>query len=339
MRMLVTGGAGFIGSHVVDHLITAGHEVAVIDDLSGGFRENINSQARFYKTSITDTEAVEEIFDYCQFDCVYHLAAYAAEGLSHFIRRFNYENNVIGSVNLINSSIRNSVKCFVFTSSIAVYGSGQTPFTEDMTPAPEDPYGIAKYAVEIDLSAANRQFGLPYIIFRPHNVYGERQNIGDPYRNVIGIWMNQIMKGEPCTVFGDGWQTRAFTHIDDVAPVIANSAFNEDLYGEIFNVGSSMPCTVNSLLEEVQLVMGNTGTKYLPPRKEVVHAFSDHTKLEEYFPKQTIDVITGISRMAVWVKKHGARISKPFDKLELEKGLPPSWTKAREFTIARGQEQ
>jgi len=333
MRCCVTGGAGFLGSHVVDHLISAGHDVAVIDDFSGGFVENINQKARIYSGSITDYKIVEQIFEKCQFDYVYHLAAYAAEGLSHFIRRFNYTNNVIGSVNIINAAVRHEVKCFVFTSSIAVYGSGQTPFTEDMTPAPEDPYGIAKYAVEMDLAAAHRQFGLPYIIFRPHNVYGERQNIGDPYRNVIGIWMNQIMQGQPCTVFGDGWQTRAFTHIDDVAPIIAHSAFNSKLYGEIFNVGSPISYSVNGLLQEVQKVMGDTGVQYLPPRQEVVNAFSDHTKLWEYFPGHTVDLISGLQRMAIWAKEHGARVSKPFNKLELEKGLPPSWTKAREHAL------
>ena len=334
MRCCVTGGAGFLGSHVVDHLISAGHEVAVLDDFSGGFVENINQKARIYSGSITNGKVVDQIFDNCQFDYVFHLAAYAAEGLSHFIRHFNYTNNVLGSVNLINASIRCEVKCFVFTSSIAVYGSGQTPFTEDMTPAPEDPYGIAKYAVEMDLAAANRQFGLPYIIFRPHNVYGERQNIGDPYRNVIGIWMNQIMQGQPCTVFGDGYQTRAFTHIDDVAPIIAKSAFDPGLYGETFNVGASTPYTVNALLELVQVAMdADTGVKRLPPRNEVVHAFSSHEKLSEWFPGRNVELITGLTRMAEWAKKHGARTSKPFTKLELEKGLPPSWSKAREHAL------
>ena len=142
---------------------------------------------------------------------VYHLAAYAAEGLSHFIRRFNYQNNLIGSVNLINASVNHDVECFVFTSSIAVYGPNQVPMHEELVPAPEDPYGVAKLAVEQDLRACHAQFGLPYVIFRPHNVYGERQNIGDRYRNVIGIFMNQIMRGEPMTIFGDGRQTRAFT--------------------------------------------------------------------------------------------------------------------------------
>ena len=218
---LVTGGAGFIGAHVVNELIEMGHKVVVLDDLSGGFEDNINPKATFVEGSVTDEKLVEQLFIDHKFDYVYHLAAYAAEGLSHFIRRFNYTNNLIGSVNLINESIKNKVKCFVFTSSIAVYGAGQVPLLESTIPQPEDPYGVSKYAVEMDLKTAHEMFGLNYVVFRPHNVYGEYQNIGDRYRNVIGIFMNQLMQKKPLTVFGDGNRARAFSYISDVAPYIA----------------------------------------------------------------------------------------------------------------------
>jgi UDP-glucose 4-epimerase len=194
MRSLITGGAGFIGSHVTRHCLRLGHEAIVLDDLSGGFRDNVPGGAVFVEGSVTDEKLLAELFELYRFDYVYHLAAYAAEGLSHFIRRFNYSNNLLGSVNLINESVRHKVRCFVFTSSIAVYGAGQLPMREDQVPKPEDPYGIAKYSVELDLRAAHEMFGLNYVVFRPHNVYGEHQNIGDAYRNVIGIFMNQAMK-------------------------------------------------------------------------------------------------------------------------------------------------
>src|SRR5262245_1514472 len=210
---LVTGGAGFIGSHVADQLCRAGHDVVVLDDLSGGFKENVPRNCNFVQGSILDVPLLTDLFTRHRFDYVYHLAAYAAEGLSHFIKRFNYQNNLIGSVNLINASVNFEVKCFVFTSSIAVYGKGQLPMHEDMVPQPEDPYGISKYSVEQELKCSHEMFGLNYVIFRPHNVYGEFQNIGDKYRNVIGIFMNQIMRGEPLSVFGDGSQTRAFSYI------------------------------------------------------------------------------------------------------------------------------
>ena len=189
---LVTGGAGFIGSHVARHLLELEHQVIVLDDLSGGFKENIPKGAIFIEGSITDTQLIETIFTKYKFDYVYHLAAYAAEGLSHFIRKYNYENNLIGSINLINASVNHDIKCFIFTSSIAVYGTQELPLKETQKPQPEDPYGIAKYAVEQDLENAHQLFGLDYIIFRPHNVYGSGQNIGDKYRNVIGLSLIHI---------------------------------------------------------------------------------------------------------------------------------------------------
>lgn len=189
---LVTGGAGFIGSHLTDELIKLGNKVIVLDNLSGGFIRNLNPKATFIKGSINNQKLINSIFAKYKFDYVFHLAAYAAEGLSPFIRHFNYQNNLIGSINLINASIKHHIKKFIFTSSIAVYGTNQTPMVETLTPEPEDPYGISKYAIELDLKAANKLFGLNYTIFRPHNVYGERQNHGDPYRNVLGIFINNI---------------------------------------------------------------------------------------------------------------------------------------------------
>src|SRR5579862_5755431 len=193
---LVTGGAGFIGSHVAEHLLRAGHDVVVLDDLSGGFSDNVPPGALFVQGSIFDHELLERLFRKHSFTHVFHLAAYAAEGLSHFIKRFNYQNNLIGSVNLINASINYQVRCFVFTSSIAVYGHAAPPVTEETPPTPADPYGVGKWAVEQELRISREVFGLRSIVFRPHNVYGERQNISDRYRNVVGIFMNQILRGE-----------------------------------------------------------------------------------------------------------------------------------------------
>ncbi len=327
-RTLVTGAAGFIGSHVCKHLLKANHEVVGLDDLSGGFRDYVPAGVKFIEGSITDAGLVKKLFAENQFDYVFHLAAYAAEGLSHFIKHFNYTNNLLGSVNLINASINHNIKCFVFTSSIAVYGKNQLPMTEDAVPQPEDPYGIAKYAVELDLKEAHEMFGLNYVVFRPHNVYGEFQNIGDRYRNVIGIFMNQIMQGQSMSIFGDGKQTRAFSYIDDVAPVIAASIERPKSYNEIFNVGADKPYSVNELADVVAKAMGvSAQVKHLEARNEVVHAYSAHEKVRKHFGDliRNVTLDEGVAKMAAWAKKAGARQGKPFEGIEIRRNLPPSW--------------
>lgn len=336
IKSLITGGAGFIGSHVAKHCLNLGHEVTVLDDLSGGFEDHLPEGVRFIKGSITDEVLVQEIFEETKFDYVYHLAAYAAEGLSHFIRRFNYNNNLIGSINLINESIKHKVKCFVFTSSIAVYGKGQLPMTEEMTPVPEDPYGVSKYAVELDLKTAHEMFGLNYIVFRPHNVYGENQNIGDKYRNVIGIFMNQIMQGKPLTIFGDGTQTRAFSFIDDVAIPIATSVTVPEAYNEVFNIGADKPYAVNELAEVVCKEFGvEPNIKYLAARNEVLHAYSSHEKAHKVFGEGgKISLEEGIKKMAAWAKEVGARQSKEFDNIEITEKLPDGWSVKPKMAIS-----
>ncbi len=327
-KSLVTGAAGFIGSHVAKQCLDLGQEVVVLDDLSGGFEDNVPAGADFCRGSITDVNLIQVLFAEHEFDYVYHLAAYAAEGLSHFIRRYNYENNVLGTINLVNAAVNSkTVKRLVFTSSIAVYGAAQNPMTESTTPMPEDPYGIAKYACELDLRAAHEMFGLNYTIFRPHNVYGEHQNIGDRYRNVIGIFMNQIMHGQPMTIFGDGLQTRAFTHIDDVAPLIARCVDMPESSNQIFNIGAETPTSVRDLACIVAKVLGaDPEIRFLDARKEVVHAFSSSDALQRVFgPQDYVPLEKGIQRMALWAKEQGARITKPFAGIEVLKNLPLSW--------------
>jgi UDP-glucose 4-epimerase len=325
--VLVTGGAGFIGSHVAKHCLQMGFDVVALDDLSGGFEDHVPAGASFVAGSITDEQLITDLFNQYKFEYVYHLAAYAAEGLSHFIRRYNYNTNLVGSINLINESVKHKVKCFVFTSSIAVYGKGQLPMTEEMTPVPEDPYGVSKYAVELDLKAAHEMFGLNYVVFRPHNVYGENQNIGDKYRNVIGIFMNQIMQGKQLTVFGDGTQTRAFSYIDDVAIPIAKCVNIPASHNQVFNIGADKPYTVNELAQVVCKELGvEPNINYLRARNEVLHAYSDHTKAHRVFGEPTgISLADGIARMAAWAKKAGARQGQEFDNIEITEKLPDGW--------------
>jgi UDP-glucose 4-epimerase len=301
--------------------------VVVLDDLSGGFRDQVPDRAQFVNGSVVDHVMLADLFDEYRFDYVYHLAAYAAEGLSHFIRRFNYTNNLIGSANLINESVKHEVRCFVFASSIAVYGALPPPMDETMIPRPEDPYGISKYAVEMDLHAARTQFGLNYVVFRPHNVYGEGQNIGDKYRNVVGIFMNQVMQGLPMTIFGDGSQTRAFSYIDDVAPHIARATAVEAARNQTFNVGADVPYTVLDIAHAVADAFGvPTRVVYHPARNEVVHAHAVHQKAAAVLgASSSASLAEGIARMALWAKGVGARCSTEFSQIEVRKSMPAGW--------------
>lgn len=327
---LVTGGAGFMGAHVVNELLRDDdHKVVVLDDISGGFRENVNPKATFIEGSILDVQLIKKLFEQYKFDYIYHLAAYAAEGLSHFIKRFNYQNNLIGSVNLINAAVNNNVKRFVFASSIAVYGENQLPMHEKLIPMPEDPYGIAKYAVEQELIVSKRLFDLDYTVFRPHNVYGELQNISDKYRNVIGIFMNKIMQNEPLVIFGDGEQTRAFTHIADVAPHIARCVDIPETSCEVFNVGSDTHVSVNKLAELVMAAMEKeVSIQHFEARDEVKHAYCSHDKFQQIFGTAAhVSIAEGLHRMATWAKSVGPRPATEFGDIEIRKKLPEAWKK------------
>ncbi len=330
--VLVTGAAGFIGSHLTRALLQRGDiQVVAVDDLSGGFIENVPESAEFVQGSVTDPEVLDGVFRRHRVDAIYHLAAYAAEGLSHYIRHFNYTNNLLGSVLLINRAINHAVPCLVFTSSIAVYGTGTLPLREDAPPHPEDPYGIAKYAVELDLEAAAKSFGLSSVIFRPHNVYGEFQNIGDRYRNVVGIFMNQILRGQPMTILGDGEQQRAFSYVGDIIPVMVSAAFEPRAYGRVFNIGADAPYTVNALARAVAVAMGvpDHPVAHLPPRDEVKLAFSDHAAVRSVWGDGVQTPLEeGLSRMAAWVRRHGARTSPVMEGIEVETGLPAHWKDA-----------
>lgn len=325
--ILVTGGAGFMGSHLVDYLIQDGQSVTVIDDLSGGFKENLNPEAKFFKINLQENKEVDKIVKEESIDLIYHLAAYATEGLSPFIKRFNYNNNLISSVNLINSAVNNGIKDFLFTSSMAVYGNQKPPFHEDLPRRPIDSYGIAKAAVEQELEISQEMFGMDYYIMRPHNVYGPRQNLSDPYRNVIGIFMNRIMNNLPPIIYGDGNQTRAFSYIFDVIPSIAEAPFIERAKNQIINIGADRFVTIKHLADLVRTAMeSNIEPIYAEPRHEVKDAFCTTSKSEDILGYETNYAISqGIKEMADWAKSTGPQTSQKWSEYEIEKNLPEYW--------------
>jgi UDP-glucose 4-epimerase len=338
MKAIVTGGAGFIGSHVAEELVAEGHRVLVLDDLSGGFLENLPAAAEVELRSVTAD--LDELFRAYQPDAVYHLAAYAAEGLSHHVPVFNYDNNLRGTVNTLSAAYRCGAKHFVFTSSIAAYGHPQDerPFDEDTPCHPCDPYGIAKLACEQHVEVFAGYYGRPsYTIFRPHNVFGPRQNIADPYRNVVGIFLAKAISGAALPVFGDGSQTRSFSYITSVAKCIAAAPFVEAARNATFNVGSDEPVSVLELGRTVCDVVGATPEfEFLPPRNEVHAAHSRHDRVRRCFAdafREETEFRTGIELMYKYVSQRPFPPVTPCPSpIEIADRLPKSWGRAAVLT-------
>jgi len=330
-NILITGVAGLLGSRLADWIIdNTNHNVIGIDDMSGGYESNVHSKVKLYKFDIKDLIKLNEVFENEKPDIVYHFAAYAAEGLSPFIRKFNYENNLVASANLITCSIKYDIKRFVFASSMSVYGNKyKPPFTEDMEQAPIDPYGVAKFSVEQDLKIAYEQHGLQYTIIRPHNFYGINQNIWDKYRNVLGIWMYQILNNQQPTIFGDGEQTRAFSYVDDSLIPFWNASQRNECIGEIINLGGIKEISINEACNTIIKVTG-TDLKplYLEQRYETKHAYSTWDKSVKLLDfKHNIDLEEGLRRMWEWSKKQPNRERFVWPEYELEKGIYEFWKK------------
>ena len=326
-KILITGVAGLIGSHMAEYLVKKGYDVYGIDNLSGGYVENIPNRVSFHQGNLSNKDWLSDIFSKVKPDYVYHFAAYAAEGLSPFIRNFNYTSNLLCSVNVINECIKNDVKKIIFTSSMAVYGEGEPPFNEFDQPSPEDPYGISKYAVEMDLKQACSQFGLKYSIVRPHNVIGIRQNIWDKYRNVIGIWIRRVLKGENIIIFGDGKQKRAFSDIKFCLKPMEKLLTECD--SQVFNLGSDKAYTLSGVATIVKNIAKEFGLnpkiEYLESRHEVKNAFCNHQKAKLLLDfKDETNLKETIKEMFVWAMKQEDREVKQMN-YEIEKGLYSYW--------------
>jgi len=330
MKVLITGVAGLLGSRLADWLIENHPQVKVvgIDDLSGGYKENINPKVEFWQMNLV-THPIENCFEVHKFDYVFHFAAYAAEGLSPFIRQYNYENNLVATARIINQCIKHNVKRLVFTSTLAVYGYGDGGvFDEQQTPKPIDPYGVAKYACEMDIQIAGEQHGLDWCIIRPHNVYGIKQNIWDKYRNVLGIWMYQHIINEPMTIFGDGTQTRAFSYIDDSIEPLWKSAILPEASKQIINLGGIEEYSINEANEILREVVGGVEVKYFEGRHEVKHSIPTWQKSIDLLEfEHKTDLKEGLTKMWEWAKTQPVRERFVWENYELDKGIYSFWKK------------
>lgn len=328
VNVLITGVAGLLGSRLADWLVENKPDVNVIgiDDLSGGYKENVNDKVKFYNTNLV-TDSLDSIFIEDKIDYVFHFAAYAAEGLSPFIRTYNYDNNLKATASIVNQCIKHDIKRLVFTSTLAVYGHGYGGiFDENQIPKPIDPYGVAKYGCEMDIQIANEQHGLDYCIIRPHNVYGIKQNIWDKYRNVLGIWMYQHLNGEDMTIFGDGEQTRAFSYIDDSLEPLWNAAIRPEASKEIINLGGIEEYSIKEASEILREVMGAGEVKYLEGRHEVKHSIPTFQKSIDLlgFEHKT-NLKEGLEQMWKWAKEQPMRDRFVWSEYELDKGIYSFW--------------
>ena len=315
-----------MGSWLVDELISRGHEVTSVDNLMGGYMRNVSKECLFVKMDVRDGAKVDGVVK--GKDVVYHLAAYAAEGQSFFSPVAINDINITPMNNILVSAVNHGVRRVVFTSSMAVYGEQKPPFDEDMPCQPADPYGAAKEYCETVLRIFSQVHGIEHVVIRPHNVFGPRQNTADPYRNVLGIWINRIMRGLPPLIYGDGRQTRAFSYIEDVTPAIANAGLNRKAVGETINVGSDEVHSVNDAARQAILAMKvKMKPEHLPERPgEVKHAFSTVEKSEELLDYRTRHTLRqGLEEMCDWAKALGPQEPTYTLPLEITKGAPPVW--------------
>jgi UDP-glucose 4-epimerase len=328
MKILITGVAGLLGSRLSDYIIENHPEVYIvgIDDMSGGYRENVNSKVELWEMNLVNGN-VGECFERHQFDYVYHFAAYAAEGLSPFIRTYNYQNNLVATSRIITQCIKHNIKRLVFTSTLAVYGHQDgNMFDETQVPKPIDPYGVAKYGCEMDIQIAGEQHGLDWCIIRPHNVYGVKQNVWDKYRNVLGIWMYQHTINEPMTIFGDGTQTRAFSYIDDSLEPLWKASQDKRASKEIINLGGVKEYSINEANKILREVVGGGEVKYFEGRHEVKHSIPTWQKSIDILDfEHKTDLKEGLTKMWEWVKIQPIRERFVWPFYELDKGIYSFW--------------
>lgn len=327
LRVLVTGGAGFIGSHLVDRLIADGHLVSVIDDLSGGTKRNLNKKAKFYDCDLRDVEKTAKTIAKIKPQLVFHLAANAAENKAQFSPIDITSRNYNAFINTLVPSLRNGMNRIVFTSSIAVYGALQTPFKEKDKPDPEDLYGLSKLMIEKSLQILSKVHNFEYVIARPHNVYGPRQNMTDPYRNVVTIFMNSLLKRQSYFIYGKGNMRRCFSYINDVIDALYKCGF-EKVNGMIFNIGADKDYSINELSQTIQEISGiQIPPKHIADRpQEVQVAISDHTQAKKYLGyKDKTSLRDGLSKTWEYAIKLGPQeyeytnVELPSDK------LPANW--------------
>tara|TARA_Y200000002_G_C22617145_1_gene636531 strand:- start:245 stop:1246 length:1002 start_codon:yes stop_codon:yes gene_type:complete len=330
MKIYITGIAGFLGSHLAKRLISLGHEISGNDSMIQGDLDNLPKNVNFHKTDCCNFEEMSRNLK--GIDIVYHCAATAHEGLSVFSPNFITKNIFQASISVITASIVNKVKRFVFCSSMARYGSQISPFNETMQPKPEDPYGIAKVAVEESLKLLCKTHFMDYNIAVPHNIVGPNQKYDDPFRNVMSIFINRNLQNKPSIIYGDGNQTRCFSYIDDVIFCLEKLALKKSISREIINIGpDEETITINNLAKLVANVTGYNGDPiYVPGRplevKEATCSSEKARRLLDY--KTKTPLIDAIKLTTNYIKNKGTKKFLYNLPVEIKSEITPeTWTK------------
>ena len=325
MKYFVTGVAGFLGSHLAEKLINDGHKIVGCDNLAGGYLDNVPEGVEFHEADCADNKKMLKLME--GVDVVYHCAAHAHEGLSIFSPHYITSNTFGTAMSVISAALASRVKRFVLCSSASRYGAIKTPFTEDMLPKPQDPYGIAKYASDLALIELATTHKMEYSIAVPHNIIGPRQKYDDPYRNVASIFINRMLQGKPPIIYGDGLQERSFSFISDVVIPMVKMGTTPEASGEIINVGPDRNAT--TIIELAKTVAKLTDFKgefiYIPERPrevKVTNCSADKArKLLGY--DATKDLREGLEEMVDWIKKKGVKPFKYVLPIEIASPLLP----------------
>lgn len=337
-KVLITGSAGFIGSHLSAYLNNKGFSVYDVDDLSGGFLRNVVNKKFFKKLDLREREKTAQYIKELKPEIIFHLAADATEGRSQFTPFSAVDCNLVAYMNVLVPAIKNGLKKMILMSSMSVYGAQQVPFRENLITQPEDVYGTSKAAMETVTRVMSNVYGFKYVVIRPHNVYGPKQNLSDPYRNVVGIFINRLLNGKNFFIYGDGEQKRAFSYIDEIVEGTSKAAFSRKCEGKTINLGGDKAITLNDLakivLEEffaAKKIPAHFMPEYFPARpQEVKYAYSNHDiakKLINFKEKTTLR--KGIKIMIEWAKSMGPQKFRYLSEFDLESNTTPKIWKDR----------
>jgi len=329
-KILVTGVAGFLGSHLAEKLSELNHDVIGIDNMSGGYKDNVPKKVKFFNFDCCDLKKMNKAMK--GVEVVYHCAATAHEGLSVFSPFEITKNNYLASVSVFTAAVANKVKRIIFCSSMARYGDQQTPFTEDMNPNPVDPYAISKVASESVLKNLCDLNNIEWVIAVPHNIIGPRQKYDDPFRNVVSIMLNRMLQKKAPIIYGDGKQTRCFSYIDDCLSCLLPMLDQENLNKQIINIGPDEEfVTINEISE---ICSNITGSNLKPIHKkdrprEVKHATCSANKARKMLNyKTTSDLKNGILKTYEYIKNRGALPFQYHINIEIQNELTPEvWLK------------